>query len=104
MGNWELERQAQGLDKAEEVRMRGEGSSQLAEGIPMMEYTRASLQPCIRCGADPREAGLGIGLNRRVVAQVLVLDTICSNCLTDDERDQMNKDIADAEKEGDSGY
>lgn len=95
MGNWELERQSQGLDEAEEVRIRGEGASQLAEGIPMMEYTRASLQPCVRCGVNPREGGLGIGINKRVVAQVIVMDTICANCLSPEEREAMERDLAE---------
>lgn len=103
MGNWELERQTRGLESAEKVRVTGQGAMDRADGIPLVEYTRASLQPCMRCGVDPREGGRGMGLNRRVVAQVLVMDTVCEKCLTDSEREQMDADIAAAEQEGDDG-
>lgn len=87
--SWSEARKELGLDAAEEMRVRGEGSGSLLAGMPMSEYTQASLQPCMFCGADPREVGGGRGENMRVVAGVLVMDTVCLNCMDPDEAQEI---------------
>lgn len=86
---WNKAREELGLDPAENVRVTGDGMGQLLDGMPMAEYTQASLQPCSKCGRDPRMASSGRGSNMRVVEGVLVIDTICIDCLDPDEREKV---------------
>lgn len=84
--SWTEEQKRQGLDEAQPISTSGPGATNhLVEGMPMAEYTRASLQPCLRCGRDAREGGAGTLTNIRVIELVLVADTICCDCMSEDE-------------------
>jgi hypothetical protein len=95
--NWQKARDEEGLDKTEEVRARGDGANNIIAGIPMSEYTRASLQPCVRCKRDPRVAGAGKLLGIRQVEGVLVADTLCCDCMTPDELEAYQEIVNDGE-------
>ena len=90
--SWEQARREQKLDPAEAISTTGPGSLESLEGIPLAEYARASLQPCIRCGNQARASVEGgILVNMRVVDQVLVAETLCSDCMTDEEHDKYSR-------------
>lgn len=97
---WNKARKELGLDRAESVRVTGEGLGQLMDGMPMAEYAQASLQPCNGCGRDPRETGGGRGVNMRIVEGVIVMDTICVDCLDPDEREEVLDDMKEGLGDG----
>lgn len=88
---WSQARREQNLDKAETVSARGDGAHNLIDGMPASEYTQASLQPCVRCKRDPREAGAGKLLDMRRVEGVLVADTLCCDCMSEEELDDYQR-------------
>lgn len=68
------------------VKMSGSGSTELVDGMPLMEYNECRMSDCLRCGRDPAEAGRGVVISMIVVDAVIEAQTVCFDCLSDEEK------------------